>query len=63
MSTAFLLQQSRAGAPPPSAHHHNDYHDAVNLVKVTANPLQADGQWSNISKNMVKTNWKCVLKV
>ncbi|CAK6949168.1 T-cell differentiation antigen CD6-like isoform X2 [Scomber scombrus] len=41
---AFLLQQTRSGQPfsSSSAHRHNDYHDAVNLVKVTANPQQTD---------------------
>ncbi|XP_053190558.1 T-cell differentiation antigen CD6-like isoform X2 [Scomber japonicus] len=41
---AFLLQQTRSGTPfsSSSANRHNDYHDAVNLVKVTANPQQTD---------------------
>ncbi|XP_070702784.1 T-cell differentiation antigen CD6-like isoform X2 [Pempheris klunzingeri] len=38
---AFLLQQSRTSPRPASENHHN-YQDAVNLVKVTTNPPQAD---------------------
>lgn len=52
MPTAFLLQQTHSGQPVSTAQHHNDYHDAVNLVKVTANPQQTAGQCSNISKNI-----------
>ncbi|XP_067468391.1 T-cell differentiation antigen CD6-like isoform X2 [Thunnus thynnus] len=41
---AFLLKQTRTSPAPPSAHRQNDYHDAVNLVKVTstATPMQTD---------------------
>ncbi|XP_044028133.1 T-cell differentiation antigen CD6-like isoform X2 [Siniperca chuatsi] len=39
---AFLLQQTRNSPRPPFENHHNNYQDAVNLVKVTTNPPQAE---------------------
>ncbi|XP_029298317.1 T-cell differentiation antigen CD6-like isoform X2 [Cottoperca gobio] len=39
---AYLLQQTRSGTRPLSEHRHNSYQDAVDLVKVTSNPLQAE---------------------
>nr|XP_040045327.1 T-cell differentiation antigen CD6-like isoform X5 [Gasterosteus aculeatus aculeatus] len=38
---AMLLQQTHA-SPRPSAEHHNSYQCAVDLVKVTANPVQTE---------------------
>ncbi|XP_030597545.1 deleted in malignant brain tumors 1 protein-like isoform X2 [Archocentrus centrarchus] len=38
---AFLLQQTRSSPRAPSGHS-NNYQEAVNLVKVTANPPQTD---------------------
>lgn len=48
MCTAFLLQQTRSSPRAPSGQS-NNYHEAVNLIKVTANPAETDGQWSNNS--------------
>ncbi|KAM4538780.1 T-cell differentiation antigen CD6-like isoform 2-T2 [Odontesthes bonariensis] len=39
---AFLLQQTRTNPRPSSEHPQNNYKDAVNLVKVTANAQHAD---------------------
>ncbi|XP_039877044.1 T-cell differentiation antigen CD6-like [Simochromis diagramma] len=39
--TAFLLQQTRSSPRAPSGQS-NNYHEAVNLVKVTANPAETD---------------------
>ncbi|XP_041823131.1 T-cell differentiation antigen CD6-like isoform X2 [Melanotaenia boesemani] len=39
---AFLIQQSRTSSRPSCEKPHNDNTEAVNLVKVTANPQQTD---------------------
>ncbi|XP_059205145.1 T-cell differentiation antigen CD6-like [Centropristis striata] len=39
---AFLIQQAHTSQRTPSEHHHNSYQDAVDLIKVTPNPLQAE---------------------
>ncbi|XP_072226840.1 scavenger receptor cysteine-rich domain-containing protein DMBT1-like isoform X2 [Leuresthes tenuis] len=52
---AFLLQQTRTSSRPPSEHPQNNYKDAVNLVKVTANTLHPeDSQRNRTDVNLLK---------
>ncbi|XP_038580734.1 T-cell differentiation antigen CD6-like isoform X1 [Micropterus salmoides] len=39
---ALLLQQTRSSTRPPSENQHNSCQEAVNLIKITPNPPQAD---------------------
>ncbi|XP_068567019.1 T-cell differentiation antigen CD6-like [Cebidichthys violaceus] len=39
---ALLLQQTRSSSRPTSEHHHKSHHGAVDLIKVTPNPLQTE---------------------
>nr|XP_046273863.1 T-cell differentiation antigen CD6-like isoform X2 [Scatophagus argus] len=63
----LLLQQTRRGRHPPSENHSNSYQDAVNLIKVTANPPQTDApsnprylwtQLSSVDSTSVDTDYE-----
>jgi len=62
-STALCFQQTRSSPRPPTSElHHNSYRGAVDLVKVTAEPLPPEGQWPNTHKNMIWWRiWQLVL--
>ncbi|KAI3358817.1 hypothetical protein L3Q82_015206, partial [Scortum barcoo] len=50
--TAFLLHQTRTSSRATAENNHN-YQEAVNLIKVSANPPQTDGQWPNTSQSVM----------
>ncbi|XP_069032390.1 T-cell differentiation antigen CD6-like [Embiotoca jacksoni] len=64
---AYLLQQTRTNTQPSFEHHQNNYKDAVDLAKVTANPSQTDAvsdprylwtQLSSVDSTSVDTDYE-----
>ncbi|XP_054462140.1 T-cell differentiation antigen CD6-like isoform X2 [Anoplopoma fimbria] len=64
---AFLIQQTGSSPRPDPEHHHNNYQGAVDLVKVTSNPLQTEApsnprylwtQLSSVDSTSIDTDYE-----